>query len=465
MKDMKLPSQTPSDIGYISDAQSDQELFNLLSQNFADSLRFYEEVAKDDDWIFGHSDFNLRYLKWVSDLYFNNRLDEASLKRLRKVYLSHFLILKPFIHKDLTVEVGGKTLQISNWLLGSSSPYFHQLIRISNARHIKLSDADPEIAEKIIMLTQEGDQNLESETEEPLKKIIPLSRLWGLDEMADKAESYLKRYLRPENAIDNLLFARKMKWRELEKESADYYSKLNLGFGLKIDHEDVIVTFYDFKELTTLEVYKKVAPIVTTIGLRGNLTIQPEFSHVIHMTPKLTGFDFTETTDQPSLNLIPRDLKKVILKRAYWVQAHFIDELALRCPYIDTLDLEDDTWLNYETWGLLNQWKGLLKLNLKGLKQLEEDDLRLILLGLNDLQVLDLSGLKKIESRAFNNILRPLQRLQVLKLDGTLLDDSSLSGLISEHYALEEISLKKTSVTGDMIKKIKISYPRLKISF
>ncbi len=462
---MRLPIATPKELSYLSEIQGDQELFNLLSQNFAESVRFFEVMAEDSDWIAAHNDFTRKYLKWIADLYFGQRLDFYTLRRLRKIFLKNYLALKPFQKPDFKLELGDEVFEVTAWLFASASFFLNDLIGSSKNRAARLSKADPEVAKLVFELVQEGASRLESESEQSLKKIIPLALQWGLNEIALNAEGYLKRCLNDLNALDTLILARKNNWKALQEASADFYSRLNYGLTIKLEEEDLFVIFNDFKELTTLETYKKIAPYTSVIGLRGDLAQLPELEWVIRSAPKLKGLDLTETSEPIAFTGIPHNLKILILKRAYWVSAEFLEQAARLLPELERLDLEDDTWLNYESFGLINQWQGLKSLNLKGLKQIESGDLGLIFLGLFHLETLNLSYVKKVSGVDIVENVRSLKRLRNLDLEGTLIDDASLAALLQVHPLLEKLNVQNCEVSTEMISKIKGRYPKLEISF
>lgn len=461
---MQLPLLLPKKFAFLSDSENEEVLFSQLSSNLNQTVDFLAVALADVTWSENHPEFIRKMIRWLTDLFYHDQIGIELAEKIKPILYAHPQPLLPF---DLTLQIGNSAYPINSLMLSAASPYFYRLIRDlsdTRGRELKVACSHPSSVKNLLKLAHEGPHDLWKLEESQLEEILSQARMWNFDEIGEAAEKILERYLKPENAIEGLLKARKQKWGDFEQAAARVYNHNAIGLKLYTPAPSVLLAeFRDLKELTTLHDYKSIAPIVSICRFTGLLPQDPDFKTAIKMTPHLTGLDLSETEAPPTdLEAIPRSITSLYLTKTPWLNDEELIRLLERFRDLTTLVLQESLNLRTPSWTAVTSLKKLISLDLSQIKPLRDEDLYLLALNLPALENLSLSGCKKITSASIQELIRGAPRLTHLNLAKTGVDDKNLSEIGLRLPRLLKLDLSDAPYVSDRaIQSLKRANPRL----
>lgn len=449
---MKLPILTPKELKSLEKVSEDRELLQALSADFDSSISFFEAAIDDDEWSSQHKTFLDQYVKWMTGLYYADELDLGISYKLYRLLLKYRLQIEPHLIKDIAIKVADKNYKANSIIAGHSSAFLRDQIRMASdkgLREVRLPEHHIKLAEFLF----DSNRDLSGLSFENLINISVSAREIGIDDVAKEAETLAVKYVHEKNAFEVIKESHRLGLYELQKLSAEYYSRLNKGFSLSSEGKDLIVIFHDLKILTTLEEYKQIASITSGIGFRGDLGKDPEINTFIRVNPKVLILDLSQTTSSIPLESFPSKIHTLLLNKAEWLNAQELERFNTHFPNLRRLELEEVNYLSFDAFSAISLFTKVEELNMSGMR-LNDNDFDLILSDMTGLKVINLSGLKKLGPRKIESVLNGLDLIKI-DLSYTNADDALVAFLVNRMRKLEELNIRGSAVTPQFITEIK----------
>lgn len=465
---MKMPLLTPSGFEYVEGIDSDIDLFNVLTQNLNKSISFFESAIEDQTWSYQHIEFVKLFTKWLTNLYFFGRLTDEGALKVKKMLINQKDWIYPHIIRDFEFEIENEKTAVNSLIMGTSSRYLASIIRNAaenNFHKAKLENIDPLVADALFHGIENEYEHFPNMGFDMLTQMAIKARVWELEEGYLEAEKLMGRYLTPENALDNVLLAEKEGLTIFKDLACHYYSNLAYGFSLNSNEGKLMAIFNDFKTLTTLEQYKKIAPFITDIKIKGSLAQEEGFDEVIKLTPKCRGIDLGESLVPPYWDKIPANIERLNIHRVEWLTENILEEIAHRFSKLNSLDLADNTYLGFQELNVLNQFKLLTQLSLSGCNQIGDTELLIALNSQENLQRLFLRGLNRVTSTGLQKALQSFQGLVDINVSFTSADDSFLSLLLNNNPRLRRVNVDNTEVSSIFLESVKKKRPLIHFEY
>jgi len=358
---MELPALLPKDLGFVSQAANDQALFDLLLRKTDTLVRFFAAANEDETWSEAHTPFMKQTLGWLTNQFFQDKLDQTYAEAAAEAYYKHLMVLENVLPLNITVNVGQSSFPANALLLGVYSSYLKELLRREcrdrNQRVLTLSGISEEDASYLISYLHTGKfQDLWRKSQNEIISLLNVAMKMRLHALSRECQLTLKRYLTRENVIETLLQAHKMRWFYLKEAACTFYNNLELGAHLQaIDLDHLSFEFLDFLD-RTWEVFLKLSPWITHLTVSGNLTTNSLFETAMSQCPNLISLDLSGSVElSPYLEKIPKKVQELSLARCSWLNDATLKTFVLCCSQIGKLSLEQDTQLSYIAFGELKK--------------------------------------------------------------------------------------------------------------
>lgn len=444
---MQTPAFFPDALLYCAKASSDEELFSLLTEKPTDLILFFEVAADDETWTENHAGLMEKLLEWVTAQVKGDRLAREYYQRVLASYQKHFAVLKKLIHNDTTITLSDGSLPANTFLLSASSDIFKDLIQKEIVEGGKNEIAFPEITresfEPAMMFINTGTlPDLRTAGQEELYKIIRQASAWQLDELAEMAEESLKKFLTPQNCLEMLKMAIAERWFHFGKRCVEYINQKEWDILLSLPEIDALsFEFLAFSE-TALEKFDSLRDEVSELACSGDLTEDPRFGAALKScrnmkTVNLKGSRaFTDI-----LKEIPPHLDTLNVTQCVWLNKDSLKALHKICPNLDKLILSFNIQLNYLCWSEVAKFVKLRALDLSYCRQLQDEDLKIMLRSLRDLRDLSLGKCEKINENGFLEMAKLGSRLAFIDLSKTNVSDTAIVEIGSRCPLLAEVNL------------------------
>src|SRR5262249_19595049 len=150
-------------------------------------------------------------------------------------------------------------------------------------------------------------------------------------------------------------------------------------------------------QMRTMDVFERVKNNITHLICSGDLTRDPTFSKVLGQCPKLLSLDISHSTDfTEQLKSIPYRLEELDISKCAWLSEYEFRQIVQICPHLSSLKLSSNVQLNFSAWSELQKLKGLKVLDLSRCNQIQDRDLKIILMACRMVTDLELEECKGI---------------------------------------------------------------------
>ena len=316
---MRLPDLLPKELHFVKEAPSDEALFTLLSQQPPKLIDFFVSATEDETWCQAHSAFMLHAIHWLTENFFQGRLDPT--KPVRALQRHFHAAIVP---NDVKVVVGGHEYPMNRLLLAhASETFFYRL----TAGDLSLTiPEDHFVHYKEFIETGKTSQLWRMDLNELLRMQKESKILVGFDnQIADT----IKRYLNRDNVLDLLQLALDERWESLKNHCID-----SLGPVLKKGGPGLHFVYTPDEN----DLFLKLAPRITHLSCSGELPSLKKCS-------KLIALDLSHSTTPYTGSV--EGLKELNLSMCSWLNEQTIKPLI---SPITTLKLRGNHQLSFTFW-------------------------------------------------------------------------------------------------------------------
>lgn len=434
---MELPALLPNELEYASSAESDIGLFYLLIQTPQNFVLFFEYACEDETWSLDHKGFMQEATRWISRLFFEDRLTWELSARVVKKIREHHHVLDIFLEKDLHILLkdSGLEYQGSSLLWATSSEFMRIQIKQVLSKNSTLFEIDemvPNVFNVINEYIKTGKtEDLWRKERDEVMKILHQASQWELFEIVEFCQEILIRYITNGNVIEHLLQAHDEKWEIVKKACFDFINRLQAGVRFKeSDPESLALEFNDFAQ-EAMDIFESVRRFVTRLIFGYSLTEVSGFSEVINRCPNLTSLDINGSNAfSDRLFDIPDSLRELDISKCAWLNNKTLKKMTEICPNLISLHLAKNVQLPYSAWSILNNLKRLERLDISQCSQVKDEDFKIIIQACRDLTHFYLEGCSGLSDNAFFELGKHIPKLTNLSLSRTHITDSGLIDLM-----------------------------------
>jgi F-box/leucine-rich repeat protein 2/20 len=458
---MQGPAFLPPHLLYCESFETEEGLFQALTQKPADLVAFFELACADETWCEEHIKLVRTLFRWGAKSYYLSQLPLLYAQRMVKTVQEHYTILKPLLYFraalffTVVLTIEHQEIVINSFMFGVSSQFFTELFKINCFNKMRddwsISDVSFSmfhLVEEHILKGEIGDLWKHSYIE--VLALMRLAKRWRFFLLVKECAAILHRYINRENVIETLLQAHRQFFIEWKQDCCEFFNKQGWGIRFLPGREtDLRIEFLDFKQ-ETLEIFELLSPWVTHLVFSEHLSESPFFSELIHRCPKLIGINLSGTSryiDQ--FEHMPAHLLELNFSACPWITSSYLAKASRYFPRLKELYLDSDAHLTYIAWGELHHFHQLNALHLKRCYQLTDEDLKLISQACSYLVEIDLEECR-FGDRGITDLIHNCQRLTVLDLSRCYqLTDRSLIELSLHAYYLTHLSLVRCSSFSD----------------
>lgn len=492
---MELPALLPKKFVFVSKAENDQALFQRLLRSTEDLVAFFEAASADETWCEKHEDFIKLTLGWLTNQFFQDKLDLDFANRIKEAFQAHYPILHSLLPRNILVQTKGNTYEANSLMLGASSSYLKDLLirecRDKNQRILVLSNINEEQISYLINYMHTGNlRDLWRHERQEILSLLKAATKWHLEELSRECQQILKRYLTKDNLVETLILAQKMRWFYLKQAACAYHNQLELGSNLYArDMEHLGFEFFNFLD-KTWTLFLHLAPWITHLIFRNRLTLDRQFGESLKKCSNLISLDISGTEEEsPYLEAIPKKLQELLAARCSWLKDENFASINAFCPALNRLDLSQNTQLSYKAFGELKKFLSLKSLNLSLCNQIGDEELALITEAVPGLISIDISGCKRISEAGLFNLIQMAPRLSFLAMGRLAVSDKflaelanrlrllesldlthcdnlterSLSDLLRNRVSLSTLNLSECRLLPDFVDQLRRQFPKVKI--
>lgn len=452
---MQLPTLCDKSFDYCREIVGDKALFDLLVKTPPQLIDFFITACEDETWSTNHGEFMTASLQWMTEAFYQDKLMMEFASKIGKVIRLHYNNLKKIIPRNITLKLKDRDLTINGLLYGSASEFIREMLR-RECRDKKKKILHLDKIEFAIMspidyyLNTGSDFELIHNEKAEVIKVLNLTLLWELDELADACQNVLKKYITRENLFETLLKSHKKGRRSLLQSCYDFANELKLGYRLEDRGSDYIAfEFLDFNE-NSYEAFNALREEITHLIFGGKTTEEADFVKVIEQCPKLISLDIGRASSfTVYMREIPTNLKELDLSSSLWIDDEKLLFFIERCPLLNSLRLVSDVKLGLESWGGLQNLPELHRLDLTRCAQLGNADLSLILQACPTLTVLILEDCRNIDDEGFFELTKYEQSFTILNLKHCKISELPLIELATHSDVLYSLNLSRCEFLTD----------------
>lgn len=491
---MDLPTELPAHLRYVSTADSEDELFQILAAKTPDLISFFESASDDETWSDVHSAFITKALNWLTEQTYKDRLSKEFISRIARSIHRHSHVLMPFLNRNITVKLADAEISENNILLSAASNYFRQTMiyecRDKDLFTVTLNVGLQEYLPIHNYINTGSSPELQTMGQEELTIQVRRAIAWEIDPLSQISQKSLSKYITDDTAIDMLIKAKQERWVYFAQHCAEYINSRDWGFGLAVPRiERLSFEFRNFQS-NTLEYFTKLKPLITDIACKGDLPEDPQFGTVLKQCNKLIGVDISKTLSfSQQFMEIPKTVEELNLSECPWLSGKTLQQFFKICPDLKQLDLSSDVHLNFSAWGELSKLKQLKRLSVAQCHQIQDSDLTVIAKGCVSLTDLSLKNCSKIGEKGFLDLAKNLSRLVNLDLSRCALSDNAaveissrcrnlarldisscnqltekgILGIVKHCHGLQELDISRCRITQSVIDEIKRIAPLLNL--
>jgi hypothetical protein len=427
-----LPAFLPDALSYCNQANSEEELLNLLIQDTGNLLIFFEFMCEDETWSERHSHMICNLIEWLTVQGLYDKLTDDTYRRISCALRKHAVLFETCIPKNITIQLKDGVVTANSLLLTASAPFFKDAIRRerseNNSSKLVIPYVTCEVLNPILEFANTGFvKDLWKLPEYKIVAILRQAQSWGADPVIRECEEVLKRYITRENVFEWLVQADLEHWHYFKQLCVDFINRKELGFQLSLSAIDRLkAEFDDFSEDTLLD-FQNVQGLVTDVACHGSASEHRGFVQVLKNLPRLVGVDLSRTTRfSDHFYSLPAGLSELNLSKCSWLSQSMLRKMGEICPRVKRLQLANNQQLNFAAWGELAKFKQLLALDLSECQQISNDDLSVILSAGRGVLEWNVSECKKLSESGFLEFSKKALHLTHLNLSRTQLSDTSL---------------------------------------
>lgn len=455
---MQLPALLPPTFLHYATAATDEGLFNLMLQQPADFVVFFDHAADDETWSDTHQTYIKLALNWFTLQHFQEMLSWDVSKLLAKIIQTHHTHLIPYLPENLLLQLRDDKIEINSLLFACSSPIFSDLVHIecfekqNNFISLNVTKEQFEVMAEFINTGTVA--ALWKYSQQDIIRLLKKTSSYGLSELKDLCEETLKRYIDRGNAIEMLLRSYKNSWNILEKKCCQVINGLSVGIHVdplekKRKYYEAAgikpfgVEFLNFGD-QALGFFHDLKSLVTHLICGGGLTDQREFSEVVQAPLHLISIDvsrsrnFSEKLFDASLSL-----KELDVSQCAWLTDENLMLLIMNYPHLKKLAVGSNTQLSFLSWSELNKLKNLTALDISRCNQIADDDISLIVKSLPNLTELNFEDCRKLSERAFFEIAHALGSVTSLNMARCNVTDAALLELTAKHPQIRMLDISR----------------------
>lgn len=444
---MEFPSLMPKELDpYFTDLATEESLFLSLIKQADDLTLFFANAADDETWTENHEQLMTKLLEWLTQQAFLDRLSIGNSAKVSQAIKKHYPVLKEIIPKNIVIKLKDGEVSFNGLLLTAASDFFRQLLIqafIKDSHELSFPQMTLREFSPVASFLSTGNvPDLLTRGSEEIIELIKRANAWELTDLSIESERTLKKYINEENIFNMLAHGKHEHWSHFVQHCVDFINRRDWKFKLSIPfHERLAFEFLDFHE-PTINFFEELRPLVTDIICRGNLIEEPLFGLILKESPNLFALNIMQSNAFSNQLLeIPSHLQALNLSECLWISKDSLKEIMVCCPGLKQLYLQSNTHLNYIFWGELTRYKTLTIIDLSNCNQLKDDDLSIILRGLDSLNQIMLSGCKKISESGFLELAKNLRRLIKLNVSHTDISDTALVEIISSCHNLTDLDI------------------------
>jgi hypothetical protein len=278
------------------------------------------------------------------------------------------------------------------------------------------------------------------------------AQTWRIKGLSADCAKLLKKYINPDNIIDNLIKAHRQyltDWKFQISEVFNHYT-----YGLKLlpcqNETELRVEFLNFKQ-ETLDLFQLLAPFITHLTFGANLSTSLYYGKSIDACRRLVGMDLTGSlTYDNQFDDLPGSLAELNLSSCGWLHSSHIREIGYQFLNLKKLVLSGNGQLNYQVWGELHRLKTLISLNVSQCHQLTDEDFKSICHSCTRLEELDVEECRHLTDQGVLEILSNCSHLAKFNCNRCdLLTDKSLMEMAIRGYQLSHLSIERCSKLTD----------------
>lgn len=447
---MDYPSLMPKELDPYFANKTEDALFSSLVKRQDDLALFFEQAADDETWTENHEQLMTKLLDWLTQQTYQERLSSDNYTKVAHAIKKHYPVIRSFLPKNITIKLKDVEVPFNGLLLTSASDFFRQLLiqaSIKNSHDLSFPQMKSQDFAPIGTFLCTGDvPDLKTRSTDGIIELIKRANAWELTELSVMSERMLKKYINTDNVFDMLARAKHEHWSHFAQHCVDFINRQDWKFKLSIPSEvRLAFEFLDFHE-PTINSFEGLRPLITDIICSGNLIEEPQFGLILKESPDLFCLDISLTNAfSNQLMEIPARLQALDLSECLWISKDSLKQIMGYCPNLKELYLQKDPHLNYIFWGELAKFKTLSLLDLAYCDQVQDEDLSILMRGLNRLTQMNLSGCKKITEKGFLELAKNLTRMVKFNASYSEISDTALVEIISRCRNLTDLDISGCS--------------------
>jgi hypothetical protein len=447
---MIFPDLIPEELLVYQAVATSNQLFELLIKKPLDLLLFFEAAADDETWSERHADFMKRVLDWMTEQQELGGLSQQLCVRVAKALHKHEALLQPMLQQNVELQFKDGTVKANSLLLSTLSPFFQSALPSKWKGEAKLSFARYEYATFIPFeqfMRKGCIPELYRYNQAELFTLLRQAAQWAVRPVVWECEQALVKYLSPENALDWLETADKEHWDILKRKCVDFLNASTSECFFYITSPDRLGFAFKRIEGNALDFFERSGSFLTDFSLSGTIPTDPRVQACLRKTSKLVRLDLSRSDALGDLvTAFPKHLQELDLSECPWLGQGYFKRFAERCPNLIQLNLSSNIQLNYVSWGELHYFARLEKLDLSRCRQINSQELKLILKACPGLHELNLSECSGIGEEGFILIGKSLPELTNLSLVRCAVNDSALAELAAYCKFLKAIDFSHCSL-------------------
>lgn len=459
---MQGPSLLPLELAYCNSFSNEDELYKALIAKPTDLVAFFELACADETWCERHMKLIRALLRWGAKMFYLSQLTPYLSKRMVKAVQNHYSILEPLLYfrpapfftVSLTIE--GETVLVNSLLFGVVSTYFSDTFKFNCYESLRDEIVIPNVPLSLFRLIEEYilKGEIEGLWRQEYPEVLALMRLaknWNIPQIVKECAAVLRRYIDRDNVIDTLLQAHREYFSDWKLDCYEVFNRQEWGLRCLPGREgDLRVKILNVKQ-ETIELFNLLTPWITHLSFVDDVCKSSLYGELIRKCPKLIGADFTGSLNYVGqFDVLPKNLLELNLSSCLWLAPEHIRNVSLQFPNLKVFNLENNSQLNYLSWGMLRQFRQLISLSVSGCHQIIDSDLKLISQACPLLNEFNLEECRDITDQGLVETLQYCLRLVILNISRCYsLTDKTLVEIGLKASSLTDLSIVRCTALTD----------------
>lgn len=376
-----LPAFADSRFQWVLPYQGDEELFEKLRAAPGSLIPFFLVAAEDETWSESHPRFIELVLLSITQASLSGKLDPDLSQKLLKAYHAHRAILSALLPRPITLKIGELALPINPLIASMMSSYLaDRILAEPNEKNLLITNIEQEQAELLLKYIEQGFlHDLFRYHKVELEKLLQAAEAWGVASLAKECQVVMARYVDTDSSDGALLQALKEKRFLIAEETVRRINKNEKGIILSLlDDEGISAEPLELIE-RVIERTIRLAPAIVELKAGGQIPDDPRFWDLLSDLPRLRSLDLTGSDAVHALLLqLPDRIKTLNLSRCSWLDDNKFATICQKMPFLEKLSLAQNTQLTSKVWPHLRHFNQLKALDLSGLRQITEQDKKII---------------------------------------------------------------------------------------